>query len=88
MLQIAFYGLSLNSSTILQAINFGTPITSGTRGVYDNLMNISVGNLILAVAGLIPGYWATFALIDVWGRKPIQLMGFSVLTVLFVTMGA
>jgi PHS family inorganic phosphate transporter-like MFS transporter len=41
----------------------------------------------LSVAGLIPGYWASFFLIDIWGRKPIQLMGFSVLTVIFVIMG-
>jgi len=86
-LDIAFYGLGLNSSIILTAINFGTPLTKGTQKVYDNLKNISVGNVILAVAGLIPGYWASFLVIDVWGRKPIQFMGFSVLTVLFVIMG-
>ena len=34
-----------------------------------------------------PGYWATFLFIDRWGRKPIQFMGFSVLTVLFLIMG-
>jgi len=36
---------------------------------------------------LIPGYYATFFLIDVWGRKPIQLMGFAMLTIIFVIMG-
>ncbi|KAF5392299.1 hypothetical protein D9757_001386 [Collybiopsis confluens] len=86
-LDIAFYGLGLNSGVILQAIGFGTPLTSGNRKVYDNLMNISVGNIILSVAGLIPGYWASFLLIDSWGRKPIQLMGFIVLTALFIIMG-
>jgi PHS family inorganic phosphate transporter-like MFS transporter len=48
---------------------------------------VSLGNTILAVAGLIPGYYATFFLIDSWGRKPIQLMGFTILTVLFIIMG-
>ena len=43
--------------------------------------------IILAVGGLIPGYWATFLLIDSWGRKPIQLMGFAMLTALFIIMG-
>jgi len=86
-LDIAFYGLGLNSSIILQAIGFGTPPTKGIVGVYDNLKNICVGNLILSAAGLIPGYYASFLLIDSWGRKPIQLMGFTVLTVLFATMG-
>jgi PHS family inorganic phosphate transporter-like MFS transporter len=86
-LDIAFYGLSLNSSIILQAIGFGTPPTTGVQGVYDNLRNICIGNLILSAAGLIPGYWASFLLIDSWGRKPIQLMGFTMLTILFAIMG-
>lgn len=86
-LGIAFYGLGLNNSVILQAIGFGAPITKGTQGVYDNLHNICVGNLIFSAAGLLPGYYASFLLIDSWGRKPIQLMGFSVLTILFATMG-
>ncbi|TCD61653.1 Inorganic phosphate transporter pho84 [Steccherinum ochraceum] len=88
-LDIAFYGLGLNNSVILQAIGFGAPDKSlkGNAAVYQNLWNVSVGNLILIVAGLVPGYWATFALVDVWGRKPIQLMGFAALTVLFATLG-
>ncbi|KAF7330440.1 putative inorganic phosphate transporter [Mycena venus] len=84
---IAFYGLGLNSSIILQAIGFGTPLSSGTRGVYDNLHNVTIGNLILSVAGLIPGYWVSFLFIDSWGRKPIQLLGFTMLTLLFIIMG-
>ncbi|KAJ7619568.1 phosphate transporter [Roridomyces roridus] len=86
-LDIAFYGLGLNSATILTAIGFGSPATHDTRGIYQALHNVCVGNLIFSVAGLIPGYYATFALIDSWGRKPIQLMGFTVLTVLFLIMG-
>jgi PHS family inorganic phosphate transporter-like MFS transporter len=86
-LDIAFYGLGLNSSIILQAIKFGTPATKGVRGVHDNLSNICIGNLILSAAGLIPGYWVSFLLIDSWGRKPIQLMGFTILTILFCILG-
>jgi PHS family inorganic phosphate transporter-like MFS transporter len=86
-LDIAFYGLGLNSSIVLTAIGFGTSPQKGSLGVYQSLHNVSVGNIILAVAGLIPGYWASFLLIDSWGRKPIQLMGFTILTVLFIIMG-
>lgn len=86
-MQIAFYGLGLNSGIILQAIGFGTPLAKGSLGAYQNLHNICVGNLILSVAGLIPGYWVTFLFIDSWGRKPIQLMGFIMLTILFIIMG-
>lgn len=55
--------------------------------MYQSLHNVSLGNVILSIAGLIPGYWASFFLIDTWGRKPIQLMGFSILTALFIIMG-
>ena len=51
------------------------------------LYNNGVGNLILSVAGLIPGYWVSVATIDTIGRKPIQIGGFSILTVLFCTIG-
>ncbi|KAF8072062.1 inorganic phosphate transporter, partial [Lyophyllum atratum] len=86
-LDVAFYGLGLNSGIVLQAIGFGTPLTSGTSLVYENLKNICVGNLILSVGGLIPGYYFTFLFIDRWGRKPIQLMGFIMLTIIFIVMG-
>lgn len=52
--------------------------------IYLQLLSFSAS---LSCAGLIPGYWVSFALIDTWGRKPIQLMGFSLLTVIFVCMG-
>lgn len=88
-LDIAFYGLGLNSSVILEAIGFGGPSKTDQigHGIYVDLVNITIGNLILYAAGLIPGYWFSFLFIDSWGRKPIQLMGFSVLTLLFIIMG-
>ena len=86
--QIAFYGLGLNSAIILQTIGFGGPFsTNAVTAVYENLRAIAIGNLILSAAGLIPGYYVSFLLIDSWGRKPIQLMGFSILTILFIIMG-
>jgi PHS family inorganic phosphate transporter-like MFS transporter len=88
-LDIAFYGLGLNSSIILQAIGFGGPFstTRPTLAVYQNIRAVSIGNLILSAAGLIPGYWVSFLFIDSWGRKPIQLMGFIALTIIFLIMG-
>lgn len=86
-IQIAFYGLGLNSSIVLTTIGFGTSPQKGSLGAYQSLHNVSVGNIILAVGGLIPGYWVAFLFIDSWGRKPMQLMGFIVLTGLFVIMG-
>ncbi|KAM5544530.1 hypothetical protein V8D89_001428 [Ganoderma adspersum] len=81
VLDIAFYRLSLNSAKVLEIILGATP------DAFENLRRIAVGNVILSVAGYIPGYWAMFLVIDRLGRKPIQLMGFVVLTVLFILMG-
>jgi len=88
-LDIAFYGLGLNSSTILSTIGFGSSTASTVKqiNIQKSLHNVAVGNLVLAVGGLIPGYYASFLLIDSWGRKPIQLMGFSLLTIIFCIMG-
>lgn len=87
-LDVAFYGLGLNSSIVLQAIGFGSPVDgTPSEKIVTNLTNICVGNIILAAAGLVPGYWVSFAVIDTWGRKPIQIMGFVMLTILFVILG-
>jgi PHS family inorganic phosphate transporter-like MFS transporter len=75
--------VGLNNSTILTAIGFG----SDTINVYHYYMNIAIGNIILVCAGAIPGYWVTVALCDTIGRKPIQLMGFTLLTIFFCIMG-
>jgi len=51
------------------------------------LRNLGIGNIILSVAGLIPGYWLSVLLIDIIGRKRLQIGGFLVLTVIFSTIG-
>lgn len=81
-LDVAFYGLNLNSATILQTIGYAS-----SKNVYHKLYNSAVGNLILICAGSLPGYWASVATMDIIGRKPIQLFGFFILTVLFCIIG-
>jgi len=82
LLDVAFYGLGLNNSIILDAIGY-----SSHTDVYEKLYNNAVGNLILICAGSIPGYWVTVFTVDTIGRKPIQLMGFILLTILFCIIG-
>ncbi|KUJ14493.1 inorganic phosphate transporter 1-6 /Pi cotransporter [Mollisia scopiformis] len=82
LLDVAFYGLSLNTATVLTAIGYGT----GPH-VYQILYNVAAGNCILICAGAIPGYWMTVATVDTIGRKPIQLGGFIILTILFIVWG-
>jgi PHS family inorganic phosphate transporter-like MFS transporter len=68
-------------------MGFGEQNPENSQDIFNGLMKTCIGNLVLSVAGLIPGYYVTFFLIDSWGRRPIQLMGFTMLTILFATMG-
>ncbi|GBC04213.1 hypothetical protein RclHR1_05570014 [Rhizophagus clarus] len=88
-LDIAFYGIGLNNGIILSAIGYAdTHDADLNLKAYNSLKNMAVGNIIITIMGTVPGYWVTVAFVDSWGRKPIQLMGFAVLTVLFIVMGA
>ncbi|OCL10849.1 phosphate permease [Glonium stellatum] len=81
-LDVAFYGLNLNSSSVLSVIGF-----TSTENIYQQLRNAAVGQLVLICAGSIPGYWFTVATIDWLGRRIIQIAGFLILTILFAVIG-
>lgn len=87
-LQVSYYGLSLNSTSILRNAIYKDPKSTDAEYIYKKFSLLCVGNIIISAAGLIPGYWVTFLFIDSWGRKPIQLMGFAIITVLLVAMGS
>ncbi|KAH0548146.1 hypothetical protein GP486_008126 [Trichoglossum hirsutum] len=81
-LDIAFYGLGLNNSAVLHTIGF-----AGQENVFRMLQNTNVGTLIIICAGSIPGYWFTVMLVDTMGRKNLQLLGFTMLTIFFIIIG-
>lgn len=81
-LDLAFYGLGLNNTIVLHAIGYAEG-----DNLYLKLYNQAVGMIILACAGSIPGYWTAVFTIDTLGRKPLQILGFLLLTILFCVMG-
>ncbi|KYK61383.1 phosphate permease [Drechmeria coniospora] len=81
-LDLAFYGLGLNSVVVLDAIGYG-----GGGNVYEKLYNQAVGIIILTSAGSLPGYWTSIVSIDTVGRKPLQVFGFLLLTIIFCILG-
>ncbi|TRX97611.1 hypothetical protein FHL15_001366 [Xylaria flabelliformis] len=78
------YGVSLNNAAILETIGYST---SGAHSTYDFLYKTAIGNLIIVLAGAVPGYWVSVATLDTLGRKPIQMGGFIILTILFIVWG-
>ncbi|KAG0004321.1 Inorganic phosphate transporter pho84 [Entomortierella chlamydospora] len=83
LLDIAFYGISLNQSFVISAMGF-----TGDGTVFSNLWRSTIGNLIVSCLGAVPGYFITVLTIEKMGRKTIQLMGFAVVTVLFIIMAS
>ncbi|KAG2173304.1 hypothetical protein INT43_004678 [Umbelopsis isabellina] len=83
LIDIAVYGLSLNQSTIISKIGY-----SGGSTMFEKVAHLIVGNIIVVLAGNLPGYWIAIALIDIVGRRGLQLIGFSMLTVIYVILSA
>ena len=91
--QVAFYGLGLDSSSVLTSALLtragigSTPSNLNTTlGIYQSLHSIVIGSLVVSVAGLLLGYYASF-LIDVWGRRPIRSLGFAMSTTVLAMLG-
>ncbi|TFY75085.1 hypothetical protein EWM64_g8927 [Hericium alpestre] len=72
LVDIAFYGVNLNQNFVLQQIGFDG--ASGTP--WHRLWKISIGDIIIAVLGFVPGYWVSVLSVEYLGRKWIQIQGF------------
>ncbi|OZJ04117.1 hypothetical protein BZG36_02864 [Bifiguratus adelaidae] len=84
LLDIAFYGLTLNTPVVLSAIGFAPKGLSP----WETLWKQAIGNIIIVCLGSLPGYYATVFLVERIGRKTIQLIGFIMNTILFVIIAA
>ena len=78
LLDVAFYGVNLNQSVLLMEIGYAKGANE-----YSVLKKNAIGNLIIAVAGYIPGYFFTIYFIEKLGRKWIQIQGFLVVALMF-----
>ncbi|KAJ2786415.1 hypothetical protein GGI15_001548 [Coemansia interrupta] len=85
VVDVAFYGINLNSSVVISAIGFSGDIQNGDP--YSVLTRNCLGNLIINLLGSVPGYWISVFTIEKLGRKNIQLLGFAALTALYIVIG-
>ncbi|KAJ1992334.1 hypothetical protein GGI25_002860 [Coemansia spiralis] len=84
-LDVAFYGINLNSSIVIDAIGFAGDIDSDKPSKF--IIRNCLGNIIINLLGSVPGYWISVFTIERLGRKRIQLMGFAMLTILYIVLG-
>ncbi|CBQ68227.1 probable PHO84-Inorganic phosphate permease [Sporisorium reilianum SRZ2] len=80
LVDITFYGINLNQSAIFALIGY----TQGSP--WHQIYKQALGNLIVVLAGFLPGYFITAGLVEVVGRKKIQLFGFAANAVLFLVL--
>ncbi|EIE75694.1 hypothetical protein G6F46_006131 [Rhizopus delemar] len=81
LLDVAFYGLGLNNSIVLASIGYASKPTP-----FETLWANTVGQIIITCLGSVPGYYLTVFFIERWGRRPIQIMGFAITTVIFAIL--
>ncbi|KAF9295607.1 Inorganic phosphate transporter pho84 [Mortierella antarctica] len=82
-LDVAFYGIGLNNTSILSTIHFG----SVSDNPWQTMWNATVGQVIIVLLGAIPGYWFTVFTIERLGRIKIQVLGFVMSCILFCILG-
>ncbi|KAJ1942056.1 hypothetical protein FBU59_003313 [Linderina macrospora] len=84
-LDVAFYGINLNTAVVIDAIGFAGDMNKDTPSRY--LTRNCVGNIIINLLGSVPGYWVAVFTIEKLGRIKIQVLGFVMLTILYVILG-
>ncbi|RUP51094.1 phosphate transporter [Jimgerdemannia flammicorona] len=82
LIDIAVYGLGLNNSLIIQAIGFAP----SNAEPFQKVWLILLGNLIVSLLGNVPGYFIAIPLVEIVGRRRLQLVSFAVLTVVYIVL--
>ncbi|BCS21739.1 inorganic phosphate transporter Pho84 [Aspergillus puulaauensis] len=78
LFDIAYYGVNLNQSVILKEIGFADGATP-----WLTLRNTAIGNIIVQVAGYLPGYFCGIPLPDLLGRTHQQFYTCMIVAILY-----
>ncbi|KAJ7618425.1 putative PHO84-inorganic phosphate permease [Roridomyces roridus] len=81
LLDIIFYGISLNQSIFISALGL-----ANSKDPWEYLWQQGVANIIIAIGGFLPGYYFTLFTIEYLSRKKIQIMGLTMNAIIFAIM--
>ncbi|KAF8674652.1 Sugar transporter [Rhizoctonia solani] len=84
LVDIAFYGINLNTSVVLQQIGFD----GAGNNAWHKIFRVATGNLIITALGFVPGYYVTVLTVEWLGRKWIQIQGFIMSSVFIAILAA
>jgi PHS family inorganic phosphate transporter-like MFS transporter len=79
LLDASYYSQNLFQNQIFSAAGW-IPPASHMSALEETFKNAR-SQAYIALAGTVPGYWFTVFFVDVWGRRPIQIMGFGMMSV-------
>ncbi|KAI5071941.1 hypothetical protein GOP47_0014192 [Adiantum capillus-veneris] len=78
LLDIAFYSQNLFQKDIFTEMEWLPQ--AETMSALEEVFRISRAQALIALCSTVPGYWFTVFTIDRIGRRPIQFMGFAMMT--------
>ncbi len=84
LVDVAFYSSNIFNPTVLTAIGFATKVTN----VHGYLVSLAEGNILIAIFASVPGYWGAVALIDKFGRRNLQILGFGIMALSFFVVAS
>lgn len=78
LLDISFYSQNLFQGQLFTAVGW-LPASSSMSALEETFRN-GRAQALIALVSTVPGYWFTVIFVDIVGRKPIQLMGFFMMS--------
>jgi PHS family inorganic phosphate transporter-like MFS transporter len=75
LMDITLYGTGVYQQDFINAV------MGPAKTLFDEILHLGVPFMVG-----VPGYFATALLVDRWGRKPIQIMGFAVMGALYLAV--
>ncbi|CAM6111442.1 unnamed protein product [Calypogeia fissa] len=79
LLDVSFYSQNLFQGNLFTAVGW-TPAAKAMSAL-EEVYRLARAQALIALVSTVPGYWFTVAFIDIVGRKPIQLMGFAMMSI-------
>ncbi len=86
LLDIAFYFSNIFNPTVLTHIGFASSKPTTFLLAHQAVLTLAEGNILIALFATVPGYWAAVALIDRWGRRSLQIIGFGIMAFSFAIL--
>ncbi|CAD6237607.1 unnamed protein product [Miscanthus lutarioriparius] len=88
LLDVTYYSQSILQKDLLGKLGWVSPSPVVTMSAVEEVSRLARAQAFIALCGAIPGYCFAIALIDVLGRRQLQVAGFLVMTLSMIALAA